>query len=181
MNKKEYTKKLYEKVGLVSAAIDENDSLKASSIINEQIDYVQQLSEKVDNSILFKWVHEYNEASKKADQINNAKKTPFMMKLKDLSTAVFITMWVALIMSVIMLFLGFHCGVGIIITFWCSYLFYYGIQGYLEFTFKVKFPKIKRKDKKAGLLLFEEEKQELNIARAMNQLYENYKEDQIHK
>lgn len=177
MNKKEYKKKFDEKISLVSAAIDENDNLKALMAINEQCDYVQQIIEKIDNSIFVKWVNEYNEAGKEASQINNAKKTPFMMKLKDLSTAVFITMWVALIMSVIMMFLGFRCGIGIIIAFWCSYLFYYGIQGYLEFTFKVKFPKIKRKDKKTGLLLLEEEKQELNIAKAMNQLYKNHKEN----
>lgn len=177
MNKKEYKKKFDEKIGLVSTAIDENDNLKALTAINEQCDYVQQIIEKIDNSIFVKWVNEYNEAGKEANQINNAKKTPFMMKLKDLSTAVFITMWVALIMSTIMLILGYRCGIGIIIAFWCSYIFYYGIQGYLEITFKVKFPKIKRKDKKAGLLLLEEEKQELNIAKAMNLLYEDYKEN----
>ena len=177
MNKKEYEKKLNEKTSLVLTAINENDNLKALSAINEQINYVQQITEKVDNSPFFKWVNEYNEAGKKANQINNAKKTPFMLKLKDLSIAVFVTMWVALIMSVIMLISGYHCGIGIIIVFWCSYIFYYGVQGYLEITFKVKFPKIKRKDKKAGLLLFEEEKQELNIAKAMNLLYESHKEN----
>lgn len=177
MNKKEYEKKLNEKTSLVLTAINENDNLKALSAINEQLDYVQQMTEKVDNSNFIKWVNEYNKVGKEASQINNAKKTPFMMKLQDLSLAVFVTMWVALIMSVIMLLLGYRCGIGIIIAFWCSYIFYYGIQGYLEITFKVKFPKIKRKDKKAGLLLFEEEKQELNIAKAMNLLYESHKEN----
>lgn len=177
MNKKEYKKKFDEKIGLISAAIDENDNLKALTAINEQCDYVQQISEKVDNSAFVKWVNEYNKVGEEANRINNAKKTPFMMKLKDLSIAVFITMWVALLMPVIMTFLGFRFGVSIIIAFWCSYAFYYGIQGYLKITFKVKFPKIKRKDKKVGLFLLKERVQELNIAKAMYQLYENYKEN----
>lgn len=177
MNKKEYKKKFDEKMSLIETAIDEKDNLKALAAINEQCDYAQQISEKVDNSAFVKWVNEYNKVGEEADRINNAKKTPFMMKLKDLSTAVFITMWVALLMSVIMIFLGFRSGVGIIIAFWCSYAFYYGIQGYLEITFKVKFPKIKRKDKKAGLRLFEEKKQELNIAKAMNYRFEDYEEN----
>ena len=177
MNKKEYKKKLNEKMSLVTTAIDEKDDLKALRAINEQCDYVQQIAEKVNNSIFVKWVNEYNKVGEEAGKINNAKKIPFMMKLKDLSIAVFVTMWVALLMSVIMLFLGFRSGVGIIIAFWCSYIFYYGIQGYLEITFKVKFPKIKRKDKKEGLFLLKERVQELNIAKAMYQLYENYKEN----
>lgn len=177
MNKKEYKKKFDEKMGLISAAIDENDNLKALTAINEQYDYVLQIAKKVNNSIFIKWVNEYNRVDEEADRINNAKKTPFMMKLKDLSTAVFITMWVALLMSVIMIFLGFRSGLGIIIAFWCSYIFYYGIQSYLKITFKVKFPKIKRKDKKAGLFLLKERVQELNISKAMYQLYENYKEN----
>lgn len=177
MNKKEYKKKFDEKIGLISAAIDENDNLKALTAINEQCDYVLQIAKKVNNSIFIKWVNEYNRVDEEADRINNAKKTPFMMKLKDLSTAVFITMWVALLMSVIMIFLGLRSGLGIIIAFWCSYIFYYGIRSYLKITFKVKFPKIKRKDKKAGLFLLKERVQELNIAKAMYQLYENYKEN----
>lgn len=124
MNKKEYKKKFDEKMSLIETAINEKDNLKALAAINEQCDYVQQISEKVDNSAFVKWVNEYNKVGEEADRINNAKKTPFMMKLKDLSIAVFITMWVALLMSVIMTFLGFRFGVSIIIAFWCSYIFY---------------------------------------------------------
>lgn len=177
MNKKEYKKKFDEKMSLIETAINEKDNLKALAAINEQYDYVLQIAKKVNNSIFIKWVNEYNKVGEEANRINNAKKTPFMMKLKDLSTAVFITMWVALLMSVIMIFLGFRSGLGIIIAFWCSYIFYYGIRSYLKITFKVKFPKIKRKDKKTGLFLLKEKVQELNIAKAMYQLYENYKEN----
>lgn len=46
MNKKEYKKKFDEKIGLISAAIDENDNLKALTAINEQYDYVLQIAKK---------------------------------------------------------------------------------------------------------------------------------------
>lgn len=172
LNKEEYEKKLNEKKDLIMAAINEKDDLRALTVIDEQINYVEQISKKVDDSNYFKWLKDFSEKADEANQINNAKKTPFMLKLKDLSTAVFITMWVTLLMSVIMIFLGFRSGSGIIITFWCSYIFYYGIRGYLETTLKVKFPKIKRKDKKEGVLLFEEYKQEVDIAKAIHKFYE---------
>lgn len=74
MNKKEYKKKFDEKIGLISAAIDENDNLKALTAINEQYDYVLQIAKKVNNSIFIKWVNEYNRVDEEADRINNAKK-----------------------------------------------------------------------------------------------------------
>lgn len=166
---KEFCKKRDEKIDHLIKTFEKEGYEKAQDELNEQILYVEGLSKEFDETPYKKYLDENSIAVDKAAEINNAKKTPFMLKMVDCLGAFMTTMWMALLFGCIFsIVFNVNSNCEIIVTFWIVWLLYDGLKLYLETTLKVKFPKCSRKVKKEGLQKFAIFSNELSIAKSMS-------------
>lgn len=177
MNKEDFEQKKNEKVQLMRDTFKEKGKLEAMMVMQDQLDYVDDIYANFKETPFGKYLDENLKKVDEADKIINARKTPFTLELFKCSRALMITIGVGLIISLIFDFISnqFDATNMLLITYWFAWPFYGIMDLYLNITLKVKFPKCSKKDKKIGLELLEEYRNEVAIVRAMSDVLEELK------
>ena len=176
MTKEDFEQKKNEKVQLMRDTFKEKGKLEAMMIMQDQLDYVDDVYANFKETPFGKYLDENSKKVDEADKIISARKTPFALELFKCSRALMITIGVGLIISLIIDFISNRFdATNMLITYWFAWLFYGIMDLYLSITLKVKFPKCSKKDKKVGLELLEEYRNEVAIVHAMSAVLDELK------
>ena len=177
MNKTDFEQKKNEKVQLMRDTFKEKGKLEAMMVMQDQLDYVDNIYANFKETPFGKYLDENSKKVDEADKIISARKTPFALELFKCSRAVMITIGVGLIISLIIVdFISNQFdATNMLITYWFAWTFYGIMDLYLNITLKVKFPKCSKKDKKIGLELLEEYRNEVAIVHAMSDVLNELK------